>query len=228
MSSYNRLNAIPSLLFAGAYYLAWTRVNRAKSRRPRSRQGCHPHRRRRSNLDRASASAGVRPAGSLFLRDHVGHEELLAVVVERERIVIVVHPPHLHAPQAELDFRLADLDLAEVEDAVGEEVLPPLGEPRRAERRLRDQEGREAELLEGTEEMEHLPPVGLEVREGVQRLEAVDREDLVAARIHGLLHDLDDDREPVLRALGPMQPAAELTHVQDVHGGLVQVAHAHA
>jgi len=30
MSSYNRLNAIPSLLFARACYLAWTRVNRGE------------------------------------------------------------------------------------------------------------------------------------------------------------------------------------------------------
>src|SRR5439155_3016233 len=155
MSSYNRLNATPSLLFGRACYLAWTRVNRGEIPPPAVPRGMPSPPTAPINLGSALASAGVRLAGSLFLRDHVGHEELLAVVVERERIVIVVHPPHLHAPQAELDFRLADLDLPQVQDAVGEEVLPPLGEPRRAERRLRDQERREAELLEGTEEMEH-------------------------------------------------------------------------
>src|SRR6266566_8387555 len=124
-----------------------TGSTRARSpRRPRRRRWP----RRRCRPDRTTHAAGSSPAApSLFLRDHVGHEELLAVVVEGERIVIVVHPPHLHAPQAELDLRLADLDLAQVQDAVGEEVLPPLGETRRAERRLRDQERREAELLEG-------------------------------------------------------------------------------
>src|SRR5881396_4099758 len=89
----------------------------------RARSPHRPRRRwlqRRCRPDKTIHAVGSSPATpSLFLRDHVGHEELLAVVVERERIVIVVHPPHLHAPQAELDLRLADLDLAQVQDAVG-------------------------------------------------------------------------------------------------------------
>src|SRR6266480_4412649 len=149
----------------------------------------------------------ARPAApSLFLRNHVGDEELLAVMVERERVLVVVHPAHLDAPQAQLDLRLADLDLAQVQDAVREEILPPLGEPVRTEGGLGDQESRQAELLEGSEEVEHLAPRGLQVREGVEGLEAVDREDLVAARGDGLLDDLREDREPVLRRLRAVQP----------------------
>jgi len=164
---------------------------------------------------------------SLLLRDHVGDEEPLPVVVQGERVVVVVHPAHLHAAQAELDVRLADLDLAQLEDAVREEVFPPLGEPLRAERRLRDHERREVELLERGEEVVHLPPRVLHLREGVERLEAVQGEDLVVARADRLLHDLQEDRHPVLRALRALHPTAQLAHVQDVHVGLVELLHPH-
>src|SRR2546425_9754946 len=102
----------------------------------------------------------------------------------------MVHPAHLDAAESELDIRLADLDLPEVQDAVGQEVLPPLGEARRAERLFRDQERREAELLDRRQEMEHLSPRRLDLGEGVEGLEAVQGEDAVATRAHGLLDDL--------------------------------------
>src|SRR5207245_1737465 len=142
-------------------------------------------------------------------------------------VVVVVHPAHLDAPQAQLDVRLAYLDLPQVQDAIRQEVLPPLGEPRRAERLLGDQEGREAELLDRGEEVEHFSPRRLDFGERVQRLEAVEREDAVAARTHGLLDDLEEDREPVFRGLRALQPATELAHVQDVYVGLVEVLHPH-
>ena len=74
----------------------------------------------------------------------MGHEKLLAIVVQGERVVIVVHPAHLDAPQPQLDIRLADLDLPEVQDSIGEKVFPLLGKARGPERLLRDQERREA------------------------------------------------------------------------------------
>src|SRR5881396_2028578 len=64
--------------------------------------------------------------------------------------------------------------------------------------------------------MEHLATGRLDLREGVQRLEAVKGEHVVAARADGLLDDLEEDHEPVLRRLRAVQPAPELPHVQDV------------
>jgi len=65
------------------------------------------------------------------------------------------------------------------------------------------------------------------ISESVQRLEAVKGEHVVAARADGLLDDLEEDHEPVLRRLRTVQAAAELPHVQDVDARLVEVLHPH-
>src|SRR6266571_5419976 len=67
----------------------------------------------------------------------------------------------------------------------------------------------------------------LDLGQGVQGLEAVQGEDAVAARDHGLFDDLEEDREPVLRGLRARQSPSELTHVQDVHARFVEVLHPH-
>src|SRR3990170_2261433 len=173
------------------------------------------------------STAGQAWRGSLLAAEDGRGKEPLAVVREREGRVDGPHHPHLYDSDPKLDVGLADLYVPKVEDPVREEVLAEFREGVRSDRRLRDEERREAELFERGEELEQLPPRPLHVREPVHHLEAVDREDLIAARGDGLLDDPHQDVNPVLRVFRALQGGPEDPKVEDVQLRVLDEVEAH-
>src|SRR5438093_5555860 len=102
-----------------------------------------------------SVLAGKTFAASLVLvrLDHraptatqdLAHEEVRPVVMDRVPTLSVSHLAHLHASEAKLDIRLADVHVLQVDHPVREEVLPVPRQHLRSDGHFGDEEDRDAE-----------------------------------------------------------------------------------
>src|SRR5947208_11015137 len=123
---------------------------------------------------------------------------------EREVVEVMLDPAHLHdADVPAYGCAHADVDLAQsqVDDRVREELLhAEVGEARRVAGHLRDQERRRVQVPQLLKELEDLVPRTLERREGVERVEAVER-DQVAPHLLLLAGPLPTEPEEPPRLL---------------------------
>src|SRR5436853_4195799 len=109
---------------------------------------------------------------------------------------------HLDRPHAQLDIRLAFLEVPEQEDSVREELFSEGGQLAAVPGGdLGDQEARRPEGLQESEEVEQVAPRLLEVAQAVQGREAVNCHEVEAVDLDALLDVLAEDLEPVLRQL---------------------------
>src|SRR5439155_10196834 len=70
-----------------------------------------------------SARSNMAASRSFSLRDRPRDLELPVVPDQGVVSLLMAGPPHLHAPEAELDVRLPLVEQPQDDDAVGEEVL---------------------------------------------------------------------------------------------------------
>src|SRR5437899_4642434 len=117
---------------------------------------------------------------------------------EREVIEVMFGPAHLHHADVSAHGRAhADIDLAQpkVDDRVREEFFDAeMGELRRVPRHLGDEERRGVQIAQLLEELEDLVPRTLERREGVERVEAVEG-DQVAPHLLLISRELTPESE---------------------------------
>src|SRR5467141_709028 len=132
---------------------------------------------------RGARRSGGRPRGSGRMRrtrPRSFRHDLEGPVLHQEREVVEVmfDPAHLHDADVSANGRAhPDVDLAktQVDDRVREELLhAEMGEARRVAGHLRDEEGRRVQVPELLKELEDLVPRTLEWREGIERVEAIE------------------------------------------------------
>src|SRR5881628_743788 len=159
--------------------------------------------------------------------DRVREESL-----DEERIVVQVMLNPAHLDDAEITSHRgahADVDLAQaqVDDRVREEFLDAeVGEGGRIPRHLRDEEGRRVQVSQLLEELEDLVPRALERSEGVQRVEAVERDE-VAPHFLLVARELTTQaQEPPGLLADLLDLAPQRAHVDDVDALRVPRIHA--
>src|SRR5207247_9594755 len=158
--------------------------------------------------------------------------ELENAALDEQRIIVqvVLDTPHLDdAEVAPHGCAHADVDLAhtEVDDRVREELFDPeVGEGRRVPPHLRDEERRRVQVPQLLEELEDLVPGALERREGVQRVEAIEG-DQVAAHLLLVTRELTTQaEEPTGLFADLLDLATQRAHVDDVDAFRVSRVHA--
>src|SRR3989441_2272748 len=142
--------------------------------------------------------------------------------LDEERIVVQVMLDSAHLDDAEIAAHgraHADVDLAhaQVDDRVGEELFDPeVGEGRRVPPHLGDEEGRRVQVPQFLKELEDLVPGALERCEGVEGVEAVQRDE-VAAHLLLVPGELSAQaQEPSGLLADLLDLASQRPHVDDV------------
>src|SRR5256712_581961 len=160
-----------------------------------------------------------------------GHN-LEDAALDEERIIVQVMLDPAHLDDAEIASHRgahADIDLAQaqVDNRVREEFLDAeVGEGGRVPRHLRDEEGRRVQVPQLLEELENLVPRALEGREGVQRIEAVER-DQVAPHLLFVPRELATQaQEPPGLLADLLDLAPQRAHVDDVDALRIPRIHA--
>src|SRR5437867_1838366 len=160
-----------------------------------------------------------------------GHD-LEDAALDEERIVVQVMLDPAHLDDAKIPSHRgahADVDLpqAQVDDRVREEFLDAeVGEGGRIPGHLRDEERRRIQVPQLLEELEDLVPRALERREGVQRIEAVER-DQVAAHLLFVSRKLATQaQEPAWLLPDLFDLASQRADVDDVDAFRVPRVHA--